>query len=560
MKLLASQRGAAPGISVPQAPETARRGARRRLARGAAFKRGVESVARRNRHRLAFAGVVAFSLLLYLRPQDLFPGLIGEFPLAKIVGAVTLVVYIFSRLHWGEKLTILPLEAKMVVTIFGLGWLMAPFALEPGRSFETLLDTYIKVLLIFLMMINLIDKRERLLLIIKAIMICGAILGVGAVKSYAEGNLKMEGSRIEGMVGGIFGNPNDLATSLNLLIPLAVILAVTQRGLWRWLSLASVSVMTLGVIVTFSRGGFLGLMLGVGFLLWRLGEKSRARTVFLAAVAGGILLVAMPGSYSSRLLTILDTKSDETGSAQERRALLDRAISLAVKRPIIGVGMSNFPIYSVNQRVAHNSYLEISAELGLAGLIAYLILIFAPLRTCRAIERETKPGEDRAAPIEERGSKLEERGARSEERGEARRRSAIFDPRSAIFDSAAARRRELYLLSVGLEATLYVYILCSFFASIQYLWFLYYPVAYVVALKRIKEAEEGPDRKEPVSRWAAPMDGVMRRVRGSLWKSKPRAAGEAQRREEANGVEEVSGGAFPARKSGWLFDRRRRRA
>lgn len=510
MNLLPANEVAAPDGLIRRAPDEspgAERGTAsgRKASRGEAFKYGVERAIRRNRHRLAFAGVVLFSLLLYLRPQDIFPEVIGTFPLVKIVGIATLAAYVLSRLHWGEKITILPLELKMVMLIFTLGWVMAPFALEPGRSVETLTDTYLKVMLVFMLMINLLDNRKRLLLMIKAVMLCGGVVAVGAIKSYQEGKFSIETKRIEGMVGGLFGNPNDLATGLDLMIPLAVILALTQRGIWRFLSLACAAVMALGVVVTFSRGGFLGLMLSGGLLVWKLGERNRARTVILSLVAAGMLALAIPGSYFSRLSTILDTKSDETGSAQERRALLDRAIWLAVHRPIIGVGVSNFLIYSVNQRVAHNSYLEISAELGVAGLIAYLILIIAPLKSCRLIERQTKPDKETKEPW-------------------------IREER----DPAAFRRREIYYLSIGLQATLYAYILCSFFASIQYFWYLYYPVAYVVALGRIKEAEESQEAASPLAT-AQPVQVDEARSEGRarsgvLWKS-------SQTRKGMNGTE-----------------------
>ena len=52
-------------------------------------------------------------------------------------------------------------------------------------------------------------------------------------------------------------------------------------------------------------------------------------------------------------------------------------------------------------------------------------------------------------------------------------------------------------MSVGLQATLAAYIVCSFFASIQYQWYLYYPVAYGVAMRRIynfKKMEEITNR------------------------------------------------------------------
>jgi O-antigen ligase len=491
MKLVSTREIATPGALIRRAPDQAPEPARKKTPRGEVFKRGVERAIKRDRYPVAFAGVVLFTLLLYLRPQELFPEFFGAFPLVKLVGAGTLAAYVFGRLYWGEKITILPTELKMVLAIWALGWVMMPFAQEPGRSLELLTDTYLKVALIFMLMINLLNNRERLLLIIKLITLCGGVLAVGAIMSYLRGDFAMEGIRIEGMVGGIFGNPNDLATSLDMLIPLAVFLVTTERGLWRFLSLVCVVLMAMGVVVTFSRGGFLGLMLTGGFLLWKLGQQSRARTIALALLAGSLLFLAMPSSYSSRLSTILDNRSDKTGSALERREILDRAFWLAVRRPLIGVGMNNFSIYSIKDRLAHNSYLEIAAELGVAGLVAYLILILKPLRSCRLIERQTAP---RPHPGDSKAS---------EDR-----------------DPVARRRREIYLLSIGLQATFYAYLLCSFFASIQYLWFIYYPVAYVVALRGIKAAEEvkEPVAEAPAQRAAPrPENG---QVKGILWKLK----------------------------------------
>src|SRR5262245_65435179 len=51
--------------------------------------------------------------------------------------------------------------------------------------------------------------------------------------------------------------------------------------------------------------------------------------------------------------------------------------------------MGNFHIYAINEKKAHNAYLETAAELGVVGLIAFLVIIFAPLRSLRRIERET---------------------------------------------------------------------------------------------------------------------------------------------------------------------------
>ena len=80
------------------------------------------------------------------------------------------------------------------------------------------------------------------------------------------------------------------------------------------------------------------------------------------------------------------------------------------------------------------------------GLLAYLYVLLKPLMSLRRIEDETV----------RRGSKEE---------------------------------KEMYWLSVSLQAEFAAYMVCSFFASIQYLWYLYYTAAYAVALRQIHAAE-----------------------------------------------------------------------
>jgi hypothetical protein len=48
-----------------------------------------------------------------------------------------------------------------------------------------------------------------------------------------------------------------------------------------------------------------------------------------------------------------------------------------------------------------------------------------------------------------------------------------------------------YYLSIGLQASLLGYLMSSFFASVAYLWYVYYLVGYAVCLRRLYEAETG---------------------------------------------------------------------
>jgi putative inorganic carbon (HCO3(-)) transporter len=431
-------------------------------------------------HGLAFAGLFAFTLLLYARPNELFPDAFGTFPIVRIVAITTLLSYVGSKLLHGEPLTIWPIELKMILAITALGILFVPIAIAPNESTDLLMDMFLKVVAIFILMINLINTRERLMSILKLVVICGTTLAFFAILSYVEGKFTVVtrgdqgtvvGMRISGMVGGIFENPNDLATSLDLLIPLAVALALTRKGLARVFYFACTAILITGVILTFSRGGFLGMVAMAALLLWKLGRSNKAMTALAVATVAMVFLIAMPVGYSSRITSIFDTESDPTGSSQARKDLLERAASVAANHLVIGVGMGNYSIYSIGEQRAHNSFLEISAELGVLGLVAYLIMLWAPLRSLRRIEQGSLAGLRKG-------------------------------------------RQDIYYLVAAVQASLVAYIVCSCFGSIQYHWFLYYPLAYAVALKRICGADAGEPALE-ASTSKAPRE----KVRAVLWKA-----------------------------------------
>jgi O-antigen ligase len=425
-------------------------------------------------HPLAFAGLFVFTLLLYVRPNELFPDAIGDFPIMKIVAILTLIVYIGGKLGHGERLSIWPLEMSMLSVIIFLGIILIPIASAPQASVELLTDTFFKVVVIFVLMINLVDTRKRLLMMMKLVVICGAGISAGSIAKFAEGkftaSIQGVGVRIEGLVGGIFGNPNDLAMALDLLLPLAIVLALTSKPAGRLLYSVCAFILAIGVVVTFSRGGFLGLAAAGGVLLWKLGRNNKVSMVMAGLAACAVLAMSMPAGYTDRLFTIIHSEQDTTNSAQERQGEMKQALEIAARHLVFGIGMGNYPFYSNHAIRAHNAYVEIAGELGVSGLIAYLILIFAPLRSLKRIERET---------------------------------SGTRDPRI----------REMNFLSAGVHAAIISYVVCAIFSSAQYQWYLFYLVGYALSLRRL-HAMAQPDRAEAGAIEAAP--GAGRRM---IWKS-----------------------------------------
>jgi O-antigen ligase len=401
-------------------------------------------------NRAAFAGLFFFTVLLYVRPNSLFPELLGTLPLAKAACAVALLAgaLAFVRVR---RLPAFPLEAKMVVLIALLGALLTPFAESRELSLGILMESYVKVACVFVLLINIVDTRRRLLMLLQLTVAAGAVFALKAVMDYAAGNFPIKGERIAGFPG-IFYNPNSLAAMLVPTFAFAVVLAARSAGFARAAYVACSALLYLGAVATMSRGGFLALTAVVAVLTWKLAGRSRRAVVPVVGHALVALALALPSTFSNRNVTVLRPSAHTESSNQQRVKLLEHGVSLMERRPGIGIGMGNYRVHSDENKVAHNSYVEILVELGIVGLAAYLIVLLAPIPPLRRIEFEA-----------------------------ARGRGAPWDPGD----------REAYCLSVGIQAALVAFMVHSLFRSAEYNWEGYLLVGYAIALRMIWASEHG---------------------------------------------------------------------
>lgn len=396
----------------------------------------------RNGHALTYAGLYIFSILVLFRPYELVPGLGFLASTAFYVAALTLLIFIPTQLSTEGSMTAFPTEVKCVLALTLLAVITIPIGKYPGGSWIVFKDMFIKSVLMFIVMVNVLRTRQRLMGMMWLSLGVGVILSYTAIGMYMRGELKSERVTVE--IGGMFGNPNDMALHLVTMMPIAVGLALGAKSrLTRLLYFAIAGIFVAGNMVTFSRGGFLGLIVAGAVLAWKLGRKQRLNVVLASTVIGGLAILLAPGNYGLRLLSILYPALDPVGSSDQRRELLMRSIWVTIRNPW-GVGIGNSPIMNDHNLQTHNAYTQVSSELGLLGLIAYVIFIVSPFRKLAAIER-----------------------------------TLIAEDKSNWF----------YYLSIGLQASIAGYMASSFFVSVAYNWFIYYLIAYAVAFRRIYRLE-----------------------------------------------------------------------
>ncbi len=400
---------------------------------------------RRRGHALTYACLFLFTIVLYARPSDFYPSAFTN-SLAFYLGVITLAVFVPAQFISDGTFSIFPREVKLALLLCLTALLSIPFAkVSQTEAWDTFSDVFIRAIVMFVVIVNVVRTERRLKGMLLLALGVGAVLSLISLNNYRLGNFTVEGYRVTGGIGGMFGNPNDMAIHLVTMVPIAVTLFFRTRGLLRRaLYGACAALLTAGIAVTFSRGGFLALVVVVGVLVWKLGRKHRFAALALLCVALLGFLVLAPGGYSDRILSIFDRSRDAFGSGDARQALLLRSLQVALRNPLFGVGMGNFHYVSIRELVSHNAYTQVAAEMGVAALVIYTLFIITPLRHLRRIERETFA---------------------------ARQSGSRF-----------------YYLAVGLQASLIGYMVASFFASVAYYWYVYYLVAYAVSLRYLYDA------------------------------------------------------------------------
>src|SRR5664280_2563722 len=161
-------------------------------------------------------------------------------------------------------------------------------------------------------------------------------------------------------------------------MPFALAFMVTARNAFiKVLWLSGMLVMTVTIFMTASRAGFIDLVIAGSVALYYFGVKGRRFYLIVAtALVGIIVMAAVGGKLYDRFAALSgDSATDQSayGSFEDRKYLMSRAVDAIEHYPIFGIGVRNFPTYSLIWHDVHMTYLQVCAEGGIAVLILYLM-------------------------------------------------------------------------------------------------------------------------------------------------------------------------------------------
>jgi len=211
---------------------------------------------------------------------------------------------------------------------------------------------------------------------------------------------------------GSFGQPNPFGAFMGLILPLAIGTTWGYIGRawqkhqlgeqWQVTALVALAygIMTIiilsALLASWSRGAWMGFAAAALVLIWLAPRRLWTGTLAVATVglvAGGLWLAGLlPQSIVERVVSFSEDFtgfgdmrgviiSDENYPVVERLAHWQSALDMAESRPVFGVGIGNYEVAYPDFALvnwpdalghAHNYYLNLLAETGITGFIAYL--------------------------------------------------------------------------------------------------------------------------------------------------------------------------------------------
>jgi O-antigen ligase len=264
------------------------------------------------------------------------------------------------------------------------------------------LSDYLKPIIVFLLLANVIDNLSGLRTMVWGLVLMAIPLAVQTLSNFSSGVFTADGGRVAGYAAGLTGNPNDLALMLNLILPLCVGLFLASRSGFPKLVLGSIfGLLVMAIVVTFSRAGFLTLAVSGLVYFWRLRNRPQRAWLPVGLVLALMALPLIPSDYMGRISTIVNIEQDTTHSAQTRMTDMLAALRLGGKHLLVGSGIGTSALAMNEERgetwmEIHNVYLQLLVELGLPGLLLFLLLFRWCLRATAKVLHERRPagGED----------------------------------------------------------------------------------------------------------------------------------------------------------------------
>jgi O-antigen ligase len=345
----------------------------------------------------SFKLLLVFFVLLYSNLPLIFPALESVRP-AQVIGGLALMALLYERARARQNLAFAAPDGYLLMGFIVAAALSSAGAVWPSYAVDATLNL-VKMGVVYLVIVNTVTSEKRLRTLLWVMVLCGLFPALGSLWYWQQG-LRLEG-RARWM--GVFANPNEMACSLVILIPLAIALSRRLRSLSRLLVWVMIAAYITSIYLSYSRGGLIGLFVMFAYLGWRQ-KNSLARLGMIAVLLVGVLAVPL---YWSRGEGFNDLQGDM--NLQERLITYQVALAMYADSPLLGVGINcsavAWPLYVPpgmshhKWLVTHNTILQAMSETGTLGFVLLMSFYGTVFYRAWKAGRSKIPGQEGVAEL-----------------------------------------------------------------------------------------------------------------------------------------------------------------
>lgn len=342
---------------------------------------------------LAIIGIAAV-LLIIKRPSAGVFFLVFAAPIVPTMVAVGLsILCIFSLILYAV------INRNFKFKFDGIGFLILVFiaiyfvaaitSFAPVKSFS-IWAIYFVFMTVYFVIINTVNSEKILNNLLTMFVLSGFLVCLYGIAQYVFGWDMAQAWMDEEMFGDIkmriystLGNPNVLGEYILLVLPVSIGLMWTRKDAAAKIVYAGISaIMFLALILTFSRGCWIGLLFAAAIFI----TFAAGKLWGLGLIALPIIPMVLPETIINRFASIGDMKDSSTSY---RVYIWMGTLAMIKDFWVSGIGMGQesftqvYPFYSYSGIVAphsHNLFLQILVESGVCGIAVFLLIVFFFIR------------------------------------------------------------------------------------------------------------------------------------------------------------------------------------
>jgi probable O-glycosylation ligase (exosortase A-associated) len=349
----------------------------------------------------AHIGVLLWIWVALVSPNERLYGFLSGVPFNKVVAGLTLLVLFLNR---EKKKFYLDATGVLILLLALVATASAVFAIVPSDDGNDLYQKLIKEFLLAGLIMALMWSRHRIHMTV--VVLCIAICFTSVIEGL-EYIVSAGGHKILG-TGGI-GDNNSIALAALLIVPPLYYLA--RYSALRQLRIGFIAALCISLVTvvgTFSRGGFIGLL--VLFVFFIINSKNKLPSIFVALLGGVVIWFFANDDWLGRIDSIKD--AGDNGSFMGRVIAWKLSTMIAIDSPIYGGGfhaVQRLPVWQhyvpmlqntfefiktpepdAFPHAAHSIYFEVLGDLGILGFALFMLVLVVALYNCHWIARAAK--------------------------------------------------------------------------------------------------------------------------------------------------------------------------